>query len=126
LLWIYAQLRKATQENAERDLGFQTSQGGSQTEVDSLAKSDVGVGVSIEEKLARVLEPAVVMVGRVQLYHEHLLRGDHLLSEPDFGGRYTTGLYNRATIAEHLFDRPRNCRWIGTQRSLGLGVLIQT
>ena len=22
LLWIYAQLRKATQENAERDLGF--------------------------------------------------------------------------------------------------------
>ena len=74
--------------------------------MDTLAKSDVGVGVSIDEKLVRVLELALVVVGRVQLDHEHLLRSDHLPSEPDFGSRYTTGLDNRAAIAEHLFDRP--------------------
>ena len=126
LLSIYAQLRKATQENAERDLGFQTSQGSSQAEVDTFAKADVRIGVSIDKELVRVLELALVVVGRVQLDHEHLLRGDHLPSEPDFGSRYTTGLDNRAAIPEHLFDRHRNRRWIGAQCLLGVGMLIQT
>jgi hypothetical protein len=59
---IYPQLRKATQENAQRDPGFQAGQRSSQTEVDPLSKSNVGVGVSIDEEVLGVLELALVVV----------------------------------------------------------------
>ena len=89
--------------------------------MDPLPKSNVGVGVSIDEELVRVLELALVVVGRVQPDDEHLSWGDHLLPKLDFSCRQTASVDDRATIAEHLFNRPRNRRWIGAQHSLGLG-----
>src|SRR5262249_40558040 len=89
--WIHSHMGEAAQRQPERDPGFEPGEGSAQAEVDPLAEPDMSIGLTCNKEVARMLELALVMVGREEPNVDKLPRGDPLPPDLDGDGGHTGG-----------------------------------
>ena len=85
------------QQSAERDLRFEPGQWGAETVVDSVAESQVRVGIPVDVQPVRLIELVRVVIRRQQCDHNELAAGYcHLADKDGLGGESQRGDIERA------------------------------